>query len=465
MNIKKIIILLLFLIAIIGIIAPATAKLDSNLELESMKTVKGKTKLYITVNSNIGYKKNKEIFYTSNKYNSNRKKELNSINKIGINIKGYKTVTLKKPKKGWKSSKYNLFFDKTFTIKGNHQKIDNAQYSIKLYNNKNKVIKNKKSTVSSEWYQTETEISKNPKKYFDKLESKNKKNAVLYYPNPTRITSSRNIATGKMIATSSGKSYYFNVNSIFKKEDINETFYYTSMSYMVKKPEATRNYTNGEYTIYISSYKGNTTGKWFKNIGLVRNSSRLTYSSIKNPYFTISKECNWKDPSILNLAATIKKSVNRSDYANEDLYTTELANAVLRYLQRNITYDYTYSKDQTATTTLQRKSGTCYGGTMLAGALLRALGIPTYFHSEWANNRVDPVTGSNIVGHTWPLAYILYNGVYNWVPSETTTYIGNRSDLFEQPKYKSPFYFGANSWWSDKGGIYKTLTGYGNYYQ
>jgi len=461
MSIKKVMLLLIFIIAIISVIAPVNAKLEPILELESMKTVNGKTKLYITVNSDVG-NKNTKNFYSSANYVSKRKKELNNVNKITISIKGYKTVNIKRPVKGWKTDKSGLFFDKTFLVKGKSTKIDNKSYSIKIYNKKNKLIRNKKGKVLSEWYFSENEIRKNPKKYFNKLQSKNKKNYVFFNSNPSKKIDYLNSPTVNMIATSSDVAYYYNKDSNFKKEVITENIYYSNMYYMVKKAEKQKNYTNGEYTVYISSYK--YLGKWFKHVELVRKVNKTSYGSIKNPYFTISKECNWTNPRIISLANSIKANVSKINYTNDDEYKMELANAVIRYLHLNIQYDYNFSTDQTAVTTLIRGSGTCYGKSMLAGALLRALGIPTYFESQWTNR------SGTIEGHTWPMAYIFYKSGYQWIPSETTTYLGDNITYYEtyyltQQEYLYPFYFGATDWWIRQGNTYLTIKGYSNYYQ
>jgi len=467
MNIKQILILLIFLIAIIGIIAPASAKLEPNLELESAKTVKSKTKLFITINSDIG-NKNKKTFYSSKEYTSKRKNELNRVNKAVISIKGYKTITIKKPAKGWKKGDKNfLYFDKTFTVKGKADKINNKGYTIKLYDMNNKLIKNKKGRVLSEHVLSEQSVNKDPKKFYDKLESKNKKNYVLFNHDPFKQSKTETNPTGNILATSSGSAYYYNKNSEFKKEEITKTTSYCQMWYMVKNKEAPKNYTNGEYTVYTNTYR--TIGRWFKQVTLYKNVNTTSYSSVKNPYFTISKECNWTHPLIMSVANNIKSTIKRSDYANDDIYNMELANAVIRYMHLNIKYDYTFSKDQTALTTLTRGSGTCYGNTMLAGALLRAVGIPVYFETQYTNKKVN-VTGYNegsLTGHIWPVTYISYDNKYNWVPAETTTYYGDNpnyeSVYLSLAKYQYPFYSGATDWWINYGGMVLFYKGYGNY--
>jgi hypothetical protein len=97
MNFKKILMLLLFIIAIIGITSPVEAKLDSNIEIESLKMINDKTKLILDVVSDIGVKnKNPD----SANLISKRKAELNKVNKITVTIKGHNTISFKKPNKG-----------------------------------------------------------------------------------------------------------------------------------------------------------------------------------------------------------------------------------------------------------------------------------------------------------------------------------------------------------------------------
>jgi len=466
MNIAKVLLLLFFLILIVGIIAPAQAKLDSSLELQSTNTVKGKTKLYFTVNSDQGILKD-GTFYTKSSYNVKRKKELDSVNKIIISVKGQKNVTFKKPKKGWEKTKYNFYFDKTFSVKGKAQKINNKQYSIKFYNEKNKVFKTKKGRVQCEWYFSERDIHKNPKKYFDKLKSKNKKNSYVFTFLPSKKTNSIKTPTGNISATSSDVNYYYNPDSLFNKEETTTDTYYSRMYYPVKKAENKKNYTDGEYTIYTSTYKIKTYGKWWKHVEMVRKVNKTGYSSVKNPYFTVSEKCNWKDPLILSIANSIKANITRSNYATEDMYRMELANAVIRYLHINIKYDYSFSKDQTAVSTLQRGYGTCYGNTMLAGALLRAVGIPVYFESSYKDTGPE-----NEIGHTWPVTFIFYGSTYQWLPADGAHYYGNDTHYLSNstsfynsnPNYLYPFYFGAVDWWNSQSGICITYKGYSDYY-
>jgi hypothetical protein len=109
MNVKKMVVLLLFLVAIISLIAPVNAKLDSNLELESPKTVNGKIEIVLYVNSDI------EIGGPFK-----RKTELNNVNKAVVTIKGYKPITIKKPVKAGNSiNMIILIFIVDFQLKGN----------------------------------------------------------------------------------------------------------------------------------------------------------------------------------------------------------------------------------------------------------------------------------------------------------------------------------------------------------
>ena len=111
MNTKKILILLIFAIAIVGIITPASAELYPNLIIDSLKADNGNTKLYL---------------YGS----SDTKKELDNVNKITVSIKGYETITFKKHAKGWKQQKVPgaVYFEKYFKIEGNPKKLNNKDY-------------------------------------------------------------------------------------------------------------------------------------------------------------------------------------------------------------------------------------------------------------------------------------------------------------------------------------------------
>jgi len=135
MNIKKIIILLLFTIAIAGIIAPVNAEILYDFTTPKIKTINGKTKLKFRVLSNIGWvKKN----WKALKYKTARKKELNNINKVVVKFEGNKAITFKKPVKGWKIDKDGMGFYKPFTINGSPI---NKTYTISYYNKKGTIIK------------------------------------------------------------------------------------------------------------------------------------------------------------------------------------------------------------------------------------------------------------------------------------------------------------------------------------
>ena len=133
MNFKKLLVLLLFAIAIIGIIAPVNANLEAFSGIYELN--KGKAKVYLYVNSNIG---SNAKDYDSANYVSKRKAELNNVNKVVVSIKGYTPKNFKKPSKGWKTGKYGDQFEKIFSVKGNPL---GKSYSIKLYNKNNKLLK------------------------------------------------------------------------------------------------------------------------------------------------------------------------------------------------------------------------------------------------------------------------------------------------------------------------------------
>ena len=142
MNIKKILVLLLFVITIVGITTPAEAKLDSSVETATLKPVNGKTEIYIHFWSNTGDYNNDSNY---EKYFIKRKAELNKVNKVTFAIKGYKTITIKKPKKGWNREDISVAYDgTTYTVphlvKGNP---NGKIYSINFYDKKDKLIEPK----------------------------------------------------------------------------------------------------------------------------------------------------------------------------------------------------------------------------------------------------------------------------------------------------------------------------------
>jgi transglutaminase-like putative cysteine protease len=287
----------------------------------------------------------------------------------------------------------------------------------------------------------EDEINNNPKKYFDKLKSKNKKNSYFSFRPFEKIHTNSYEDHSIILNASSGVNYYYNKNSEFKSPKIINITYSSQMNYKTRNMEKTKTYTNGNYKLTIETKK-NSKGVT-KYLKLIKKVNENSYTSTNNPYFAISNQCNWANPTIMNLAETIKANVTKN--ANKDKYNMELANAAIRYVQTHIKYDYTYSSDQSAITTLKRGSGTCTGNTMLAGALLRALGIPTYFESS----------SDKTSCHMWQVSYIFYENSYQWIPAEPTydfTKISYYPNLIE---YKNPFTKNALDWWIiDKGGKY-----------
>jgi len=142
MNIKKIIVLLLFTIAIVGIMAPVDAALKSEAGLMFYDKENKKNELFLEVVSDFGLNtKNPD----KQKYFSQRKVELNKVNKIIFSIDGKKTKTYKKPAKGWPSMEASFGVGRLITIKGNS--INKKNYSIELYDKNNKLLQNKKGKL------------------------------------------------------------------------------------------------------------------------------------------------------------------------------------------------------------------------------------------------------------------------------------------------------------------------------
>ena len=257
-----------------------------------------------------------------------------------------------------------------------------------------------------------------------------------------------------ILNTSSSVDYYYNKNSKFEKQTMLERVYSSHLVYKTKKIENSKIYTNGKYTLAIDTYKNGKNGI-FKHLTLTKVVYETYYTSIKNPYFNISKKCNWVNPSIKNLAEAIKANVTLSNHVNKDIYNMELANAVIRYLHTYIKYDDYYSLDQSDIATLKRGNGSCIGKSMLAGALLRALGIPTYFERSY----------DEVNGHIWPVSYIFYENSYQWVPTETTIDIDDEEYNINLKEYKYPFQRNATNWWIiDQNGKYNFSKLYGYSY-
>lgn len=138
MNSKKIMVLLLFAIAIIGIITPVNAELSGYVSKSIKYDKKPVNKLFVCIQSDIGIGNSN---WKSTNYVKQRKTELNKINKIVIKVKGYNSTTIKKPSTGWQTYQYADAFQKYFTVKGATKSLLGKDYSIKLYNKNNKLIR------------------------------------------------------------------------------------------------------------------------------------------------------------------------------------------------------------------------------------------------------------------------------------------------------------------------------------
>jgi len=142
MKIKKILVLLLFMVAIVGIIAPANAELYPVVGIKSLKAVEN------------GKKTQLELFVQSDYSSSMKAKaELGTVNKLVVTVEGYNTITFKKPANGWKLYKnYYHGITKTFNIVGKPKNIVNKKhYSIKVYNKNGKLIKTGQGRLYSQY--------------------------------------------------------------------------------------------------------------------------------------------------------------------------------------------------------------------------------------------------------------------------------------------------------------------------
>lgn len=132
MNIKKILVLLLFVIAIIGIITPVEAKL--NLYGRVTSKYNGETKVHFYVDSN----KNSV---------SAGKAELSKVNKVAVTVKGYKTITFKKLPKSWKD--YYPMISPIGSKKFKGTFLSKKITSFKLYDKKGKLLRSGKSLIEA----------------------------------------------------------------------------------------------------------------------------------------------------------------------------------------------------------------------------------------------------------------------------------------------------------------------------
>ena len=142
MSLKNLLLFLILSMAVICAISPVNAQLHAELWKAPPQPIDGKTKMSLSLTTDSGMNKKD---WQSPKYNTLRKKELNTVKKIIVSIEGYGSITLKKPVKGWKTfSKINNGFFKNFYMKGDPI---HKNYSIKLYDKNGKVLKIGKGKV------------------------------------------------------------------------------------------------------------------------------------------------------------------------------------------------------------------------------------------------------------------------------------------------------------------------------
>ena len=141
-NVKKMLVLLLFTIAIVGIIAPVNAALKVDyLFTTEKKPINGKNEVCLSFSTTIG---GNAVDLYAKKYSADRKKEFDKVNKVVIIIKGHKTTTFKKPAKGWVNHEGPSVY-KDFSLKGSA--VYKKDYSVNLYDKNNKIIQSKKGKV------------------------------------------------------------------------------------------------------------------------------------------------------------------------------------------------------------------------------------------------------------------------------------------------------------------------------
>ena len=94
-----------------------------------------------------------ELFVQSDYSSSVKAKaELGNVNKVVVTVKGYKTMTFKKPVNGWKLYKrYYHGITKTFNIAGKPKNLVAKNYSIKVYNKNGKIIKAEQGRLYSHY--------------------------------------------------------------------------------------------------------------------------------------------------------------------------------------------------------------------------------------------------------------------------------------------------------------------------
>lgn len=136
MKIKKIIILMVLFIAIIGFtMSSATAFSIQKLDKNTVEQSKNKARLTIVIPSKAGS-------------DSTRAKDLNQIKKIVIKINGKTIKTIKRPSLTWKKGNgyYPDAIIKSFKI---NTSVKGKKYSITTYNKNGKKLKTKSGKITS----------------------------------------------------------------------------------------------------------------------------------------------------------------------------------------------------------------------------------------------------------------------------------------------------------------------------
>jgi hypothetical protein len=121
---------------------PEEVKLDYCETWSFSKEIKGETVMMWGVCGSSG---SREIDWESPKYSTKTKALINEINKVTVTISGYKTITFKKPAKGWKFSgitSSSLY--QTYSVKGNP---NGKSFTMKCYDKNEKVINQNKAKI------------------------------------------------------------------------------------------------------------------------------------------------------------------------------------------------------------------------------------------------------------------------------------------------------------------------------
>lgn len=316
-----------------------------------------------------------------------------SSQKIILKING-KTFVAKTDKNGIATFKFNTKNFKVKTYRGNIIFEESEDYfgnssEINLKITKKVVykikIKNKKKIKTVKQY----------KAYLTKFYFKNVKYVEYYYDNKTYNLVGEKEGYKKVKLS---KKYW---KFVSKKNIETKYKWYKSKYrnvYTYKSTKITYKYVNG---IYVKKYV-NKNYKFKKN-GKYKNKRKNDWSM----YVLPSVDCESDNKLIMAKSKSIiKNEAKRLHKSVSKLTDEQKANAILKWVQKNIKYENYGNTRKGAVNTLKNKYGNCVDQSHLSIALLRSINIPAKYESK--------NVGSD--GHTWHLAF--FKG--KWKAGEST---------------------------------------------